>query len=328
MIGVLIIPTGVGAEIGGHSGDGNPVARLFGSLCNTLITHPNVVNASDINEMPPNTLYVEGSALDRFLSGDISLVPVSRPNKILVVANSPLRPETINAVSASRATLGCNVSMVGLSKPLEMCGWVVRGNAVGAFRGEHELLDQIKDISFDALAVTTPITVPKETCVGYLRNGGANPWGKVEADLSRYLSTTLGKPVAHAPVNSGMLDDFDEVVDPRMSAEMVSICNLHSVLKGLHYAPRLCEPSIGLTNRDVDFMVSPWGCWGRPHDECRKSGIPIIGVRENKTNQSDACDFDYVASNYWEAAGIVASWNARIFPESVRRPLLDTGIIQ
>ncbi|MCZ6701780.1 MAG: DUF3326 domain-containing protein, partial [Ignavibacteria bacterium] len=60
---VLLIPTGIGAEIGGHCGDGNAVARLIASACDNLITHPNVVNASDINEMTENTLYVEGSII-------------------------------------------------------------------------------------------------------------------------------------------------------------------------------------------------------------------------------------------------------------------------
>ena len=41
---VLIIPTGLGAEIGGHAGDGNAVAKLMASTCEHLITHPNVVN--------------------------------------------------------------------------------------------------------------------------------------------------------------------------------------------------------------------------------------------------------------------------------------------
>ena len=70
---VLIIPTGVGAEIGGHAGDGNPVAKLLAAVCDKLILHPNVVNASDINEMPENCLYVEGSMLDRFLREEICL---------------------------------------------------------------------------------------------------------------------------------------------------------------------------------------------------------------------------------------------------------------
>ena len=43
---VMIIPTGVGAEIGGHAGDAGPVARLLAGACDTLITHPNVINAS------------------------------------------------------------------------------------------------------------------------------------------------------------------------------------------------------------------------------------------------------------------------------------------
>ena len=49
---VLLVPTGIGAAIGGHAGDATPVARLLASVCDTLVTHPNVVNASDINEMP------------------------------------------------------------------------------------------------------------------------------------------------------------------------------------------------------------------------------------------------------------------------------------
>ena len=68
---VLIIPTGLGAKIGGGCGDALPVAKLVGSMSDKLITHPNVVNGADINEMPNNTLYVEGSQLDRFLNGQL-----------------------------------------------------------------------------------------------------------------------------------------------------------------------------------------------------------------------------------------------------------------
>ena len=58
---VFIVPTGIGAEVGGHAGDATPAAQLLASCCDQLITHPNVVNASDINELPANALYVEGS---------------------------------------------------------------------------------------------------------------------------------------------------------------------------------------------------------------------------------------------------------------------------
>lgn len=52
---VFIVPTGIGAEIGGHAGDASPAAKLIASLCDNFVTHPNVFNASDINEMPENT---------------------------------------------------------------------------------------------------------------------------------------------------------------------------------------------------------------------------------------------------------------------------------
>jgi len=106
---VLLIPTGIGAEIGGHSGDGGPVARLLSSACDNLITHPNVVNASDINELPENGMYVEGSVITRMLMGTVSLQKV-RSNRVLLVIDkhedSIFYEAAINAISAARATLG------------------------------------------------------------------------------------------------------------------------------------------------------------------------------------------------------------------------------
>ena len=63
---VLLVPTGVGAEIGGHSGDAGPVARMLAEVCDTLVLHPNVVNASDLNEMPMDALYVEEASSHGF----------------------------------------------------------------------------------------------------------------------------------------------------------------------------------------------------------------------------------------------------------------------
>ena len=70
---VMIVPTGIGCEIGGHAGDASPAAKLLASVCDNLIIHPNVVNASDINEITENMWYVEGSILDRFLLNQIKL---------------------------------------------------------------------------------------------------------------------------------------------------------------------------------------------------------------------------------------------------------------
>jgi hypothetical protein len=39
---VMIVPTGVGASIGGFAGDALPVARALSTVVDCLITHPNV----------------------------------------------------------------------------------------------------------------------------------------------------------------------------------------------------------------------------------------------------------------------------------------------
>ncbi|CAI5998089.1 unnamed protein product [Closterium sp. NIES-64] len=75
-VAVLIVPTGVGAEIGGFAGDALPVARAFSSVAECLIAHPNVLNGAMLYWPLPRALYVEGHALDRFARGEWGLQPV------------------------------------------------------------------------------------------------------------------------------------------------------------------------------------------------------------------------------------------------------------
>lgn len=334
MIGAFIIPTGIGAEIGGHAGDATPAAKLIASCCDQLIVHPNVVNASDINEMSENMLYVEGSQLDRFLQGMIALKPV-KSNKILVAANKPITQTTINAVNAARVTLGIDVKILGLETPLVMHGHVEDGLADGEVNGCEELIEQVADYNFDALAIHTPIEVSPETVLEYFKNGGTNPWGYIEAVVSIFVSNKINKPVAHAPIESMSLEDQLKVltlnVDPRQAPEIISSCYLQCVLKGLQRAPRIsttgCHDIKAVHVSDVDFMISPSGCFGPPHEACLSKGIPVIIVKENATVENLVSHSEFIqVGNYWEAAGIVMSIKAGIDPWSVRRPLKETII--
>lgn len=335
---VMIIPTGIGCEIGGHAGDATPAARLLGACCDKLILHPNVVNASDINEMPANALYVEGSMLDRFLEGEIELQEVKQ-NRILVAVNAPARSESVNAVSAARATLGIDASIVELNHPLEMKVKMFTGGATGEVYGWKQLVDQVKGYDFDALAISSVIDCEEKVALNYLRHGGVNPWGGVEAIASKLIGNALDKPVAHAPIDPenrvGELKDFKEIVDPRMSAEVVSEAYLNCVLKGLHKAPRIvkhqhCGYGAGLNVRDVDCLVTPYGCWGRPHKACRGE-MAIIIVKENKTickaSYPGGDDLIFV-ENYLEAAGLIIAMKEGINPGSVRRPLTKTSVFK
>ncbi|KAF6138928.1 hypothetical protein GIB67_025657 [Kingdonia uniflora] len=78
---VMIVPTGVGAAIGGYAGDALPVARTLASVADCVISHPNVLNAAMLYWPMPNVLYVEGHALDRFAEGLWALQPVHQNKK-------------------------------------------------------------------------------------------------------------------------------------------------------------------------------------------------------------------------------------------------------
>ncbi len=322
---VFIVPTGVGAEIGGHAGDANPAAQLIGSVCDQIVLHPNVVNACDINEMPSNALYVDGHMLDKFLAGNIGLQP-ARANKVLVAVNPPLRPDVVNAVSACRVTLGVDAEIVVMDKKMTLrAGFDEQGLATGTVEGEMELIDQICNLDFDALAIITEIETPREIGLQYMHNGGVNPWGAVESLACRLVSKSLRRPVAHAPIDDGKYRDVQIICDPRMAAEFVSIGYLFCVIKGLHKAPRWTgERRKGLWVDDIDLLVSPDMTFGVPHELCLKNRVPILVVEENKTILPPAEGPCIRVANYLEAAGLIASKSAGIDPRAVRRPFEST----
>ena len=326
---VFIIPTGIGCEIGGHSGDATPAAKLIASCCDKLFIHPNVVNASDINEMTENMLYVEGSILDRFLEGEIGLTEVHN-NKILVAVNK-IESQIVNAVSAARVTMGADIEIVELKTPIKMEGFLYNGKANGTILGAIDAVEQVKKYDFDVLVVNTPIVTNDKDVKEYLqKDGGVNLWGGVEATLSKVMSKELNKPVIHAPVeNSEVLKTFNEIVDPRKSAEVVSMCYLHCCLKGAHKAPKITHQGWpnSLARWDIDFLVSPFPAFGPPHRACQNAKIPIIYVAENRTVLNDKTfEGAIYADNYLEAAGIIMAKKAGVITNSVRRPIKLTKI--
>jgi hypothetical protein len=332
MIGIFLIPTGIGAKIGGHAGDATPAAKLIAACCDKLILHPNVVNAADINEMPSNSLYVEGSILDGFLDAQYKLREV-RKNKILVVANSPLSPLTLNAVSASRSTIGLDAEVLELKTPLIMTAKKCEdGSAGGDVFGWRELCEQVKEYKFDALALHTPITVPEQVALNYYTRGGVNPWGGVEAIASKLIAALVAKPVAHAPFDpiDRNKDDLylagqNKVVIPAIAPEVISSCYFHCVLKGLHKAPRI-DFNKGIDVEDVDFLISPYGCIGKPHRCCFDKNIPVIAVRENTTIYNFVDNRIIYVDNYLEAAGVIMSMKLGMDINSVKRPLRRTNV--
>ncbi len=345
---VMLVPTGIGCAIGGHAGDAAPAAKLLASVCDTLIIHPNVVNASDINEIPDNALYVEGSVISRFLMGTLGLQRV-RANRVLVVIDEhPDRFFTsaaINSVNGARASYGLACPrVIRLDPPVRVTAhYAASGRAAGRVERLHGLLDVLERYrgEYDALAISTQVQVPDEVRAAYYQSHGevVNPWGGAEAIFTHALSSLYDIPTAHSPMfESREIARRDlGVVDPRMAAEAISTAFFNCVLKGLQRSPRIVtapdfrhRPEV-LTAADVSCLVIPEGCVGVPTLAALEQGIPVIAVGENSNlmrNDLSALPWApgqlHRVENYWEAAGVMAAIKVGMAPCAVRRPLANT----
>ena len=347
---VFLVPTGIGAEIGGHAGDATPAAKAIAAACDRLITHPNVVNASDLNEMPDNSLYVEGSSITRLMMGTAGLQGV-RANRVMVLIDAHeievFANDAINAVSAARSTYGLDCpKVVKLDPPLRMASdFMASGRAAGKIEGLERVCAVIDDNlgTFDAMAIASVVDVADEYHREYFRKGGQmiNPWGGVEAMLTHALSLFYNFPTAHSPMmESQEVMDFDlGLVEPRLAAEAVSLTFLQCTLKGLHRSPRIITETETLrengviTAADVSCLVIPDKCIGLPTMAALEQGIPVIAVRENKNlmgNDLQALPWSpgqlHLVENYWEAVGVMTAIRSGIVPGAMRRPLARTRV--
>ncbi|HEC66443.1 MAG TPA: DUF3326 domain-containing protein [bacterium] len=325
---IFLIPTGLGAPIGGHAGDATPAARLVGAACTTLIVHPNVVNAADINEMPSNSWYVTGATIDDLMQGYIGLAPV-HANRVAVLVNRPVPAEVVNLVSAARASFGMEAFVVGLPHELIMkAHFTSEGAASGTIEGADLAIEHLENLGevFDAVAILTRVQVSEDDFFNYVQKAEVNPWGGVEARLSRIMTDALKVPCAHAPFGHTVVD-FNEIVDPRLAAEMISETYGFCILKGLHKAPMIVDKNNGMNVDHIQALVTPEGCYGVSHIECVKRDIPIISVVENTVLIRNDTPYPRTqVHNYMEAAGAILALKEGIFMESLRRPLLPTKI--
>jgi len=344
---VMLIPTGVDCAIGGHAGDATPSARLLASVCDQLVLHPNVVNASDVNEQSENCLYAEGSLICRLLMGTIGLRKVRQNRVLLVTEDRKDAPNvvdnTINCAEGARATLGMDISdVMVLEQELFMqTGVADSGRVTGRIERLGKLVDILREKrhQYDAVALATRITPHIDTVElhrAYFGEGGPNPWGGVEAILTHLLSSVLDVPTAHAPTMSSeaLRTESWGVVEPRKAAEVISTTYLFCVLKGLNKAPQVLlnptgvfDPSV-VTAEDISALVIPDGCVGLPTLAAVEQGIPVVAVRNNTNlmrNDLRALPFRAgqlrYAQNYYEAAGILAAMKAGVAAATIARPM-------
>ena len=337
-----IVPTSVGAAIGGFAGDASPATRLLSQVSDLVITNPNAVNGSDILSIAPNTLYVEGSLLDRFFLGQCALGPVAFNQLGVVIEKQPQRFIDYVRYSIDAAAATCGIPLIGYSITPRRIAPRVRRFPSGAYTGTLDDPDALLESAASLVshgAITSEILdLPDLT--GYVHGLEPNPHGAVEALISHTVTSRFGIPSAHAPMwgpASPGEDPYYEQYDPREAAELVTSTAIGCVLQGLHKAPQPL-PNTGfahpLSVGSLLAIVLPSRTVGNiPALSCERIGITIIGVDENATLHR-VCAHDlglsrYVGvSNYLEAAGAVAALRAGLTLQSLRRPISNVPRIE
>lgn len=287
-LGAFIVPTGIGASIGGFAGDASKWARKISKKCK-LIVNPNVVNAACFSGITDNMLYVEGYTLDNFFKGNCFLKE-SYNNKVGVVFDKAIQQDVlnihINTINAVKTVY--DIDILGYEITEAPVGVEFFIDRTGTSAGNVKNLGTLKEaaeklINKGCNAIAIVCHFPEDDGEDYARGIGADPVGGVEAIISHYISKELQVPCAHAPAFSDYTISSD-IVDSRCSAEYITPTFLPCILLGLAQAPLITSNKQDIKNSDIDFLVLPYNSLGCiPALEFSGMGKKIYAIKENNT---------------------------------------------
>ncbi len=347
---MLIVPTGIGASIGGYAGDALPTARAISQVCDRLITHPNVMNGAQLYWNLPNVLYTEGYALDQFAAGHWNLRPV-HSNKIGLLIDSGTESDLIarhlQAADAARATLGLTLTDYVLTdEPLNVsiqsaasgATWGTIGNPDSLLRAADKLINQAGATAIAVIA-RFPEDVGSEALSDYRQGHGVDPLAGAEAVISHLIVRQFKIPCAHAPALSPL--ELDPTISPKSAAEELGHTFLPCVLVGLSRAPQIVEQFIDKVDSfgNSQMRNNPWqssdihrdqvnalilpesACGGSALLHLSQTSTQIITVREN-TSRMQVTPTDLglktrSVSSYLEAIGTLVALRHGIAPEAL-----------
>jgi hypothetical protein len=335
---ILIIPTGIGAAIGGYAGDALPVAKLISQVCDRLITHPNVMNGASLYWNIPNAFYVEGYGLDKFAAGEWGLRPV-RSNRVGLLLDQGIEPELmlrhLQVADAARATLGLNITNhVITDAPLNVelrtspsgTSWGTIGNPDSLLRAAEKLIIEEKA---EAIAVVArfPDNMDETAAQNYRQGQGVDPLAGAEAVISHLLVRTFRIPCAHAPALSPAPPAPN--LSPRAAAEEIGYTFLPCVLVGLSNAPQFIINTENYNSLSTDIWADQVDALVIPATACGNSALlnlnqkqcQIITVAENKTLIQVSAPMLRIqtlqVNSYLEAIGVLVAHKAGINPSSL-----------
>lgn len=339
---VLIVPTGVGAAIGGYAGDALPVAKAIAQVVDCLITHPNVLNGAQLYWNLPNALYVEGYGLDQFAAGAWGLAPVHR-NRIGLILDQGIEPDLrvrqLQAAEAARATLGLELTDyvitdaplgVELQSAKSGATWGTIAQPDSLLRAADYLITQ-KGAEAIAVVARFPDDLDSPALHHYRQGQGVDPLAGAEAVISHLVVRQFQVPCAHAPALEPL--PLDPTISPRSTAEEIGYTFLPCVLVGLSRAPQFVSAARAtatprspfatptLWAEHVDAVIVPDTAFGgsavMQFGQRRSPSAPtpvIIAVQDNSTTMqvppAAVGITAYHARSYLEAIGMLAAHRA------------------
>lgn len=286
--GAFIIPTGIGASIGGFAGDASKWARKLAKKTR-LIVNPNVVNAACFSGITENMLYVEGYTLDRFFKGECNLLE-SNDNKIGIVFDKAISDDVLNihlnTLNAVKTVYDIDIldyeitsESVGVEFFIDKSG-ISTGNVRNLLTIKKSAEKLMKK---GANAIAIVCNFPDEQGDDYANGIGVDPVGGVEAIISHYISKELNVPCAHAPAFED-ISISTKLVDKRCAAEYITPTFLPCILLGLAQAPLISTKDKGFSVDDIDFLVMPYNSLGCiPALESQKRKYKLFAIKENAT---------------------------------------------
>ncbi len=292
---LMIIPTGIGASIGGYAGDASLYAQKIAGRI-PLIVNPNIVNAAVFSGISDNMYYVEGFAIDEFVKGNIALKP-SVNNKIGVIFDSAISQKVLNihlnTLNAIKTVYGIDITGYEITKESSGVEFftIAGGISSGKVNNPETLLQAGKKLlqqGAQALAVVCAFCEPPED--DYENGNGVDVVGGVEAVISHYLTKHLLCPCVHAPAFEDV-EITGKVVNPKVSAEYITPTFLPCLLFGLKNAPLLVNLKTTNVN-DTDYITLnnlhslcvPYNALGAGVIlDALAANIPVYAIKENST---------------------------------------------
>lgn len=286
----FIVPTGIGASIGGYAGDASLTAQLFAKDFNVIV-NPNVVNAACFSGITDNMLYTEGRTVSQFIKGEISLIP-SYNNKIGVIFDKGISEGIINVhintINAVKTIYGIDIAAYEITKePCEVKFFNTKsGISSGSVINNKTLYEAGKKLTekgVNAIAAVCKFEEPPED--NYKNGEGVDIVGGVEAVISHYLTRELGVPAVHAPAFEN-ITITQELTDAKAAAEYITPTFLPCLLIGLKNAPLFSTEKVEqyIQTKDLKALIMPYNSLGSSIvSDALENNIKVIAVKENST---------------------------------------------